>query len=34
MGFSYVGPVDGHDLPALLATLRAARARSSGPVLI
>jgi 1-deoxy-D-xylulose-5-phosphate synthase len=34
MGFAYVGPVDGHDLPALLATLRAARARSSGPVLI
>ncbi len=34
LGFSYVGPVDGHDMPTLLATLRAARARATGPVLI
>jgi 1-deoxy-D-xylulose-5-phosphate synthase len=34
LGFSYIGPVDGHDLPTLLATLRAARARATGPVLI
>jgi 1-deoxy-D-xylulose-5-phosphate synthase len=33
-GFEYIGPVDGHDMPQLLATLRAARARASGPVLI
>lgn len=33
-GFDYIGPVDGHDLPQLLSTLRAARARASGPVLI
>jgi 1-deoxy-D-xylulose-5-phosphate synthase len=34
LGFAYVGPVDGHDLPALLATLRSARVRATGPVLI
>ena len=34
LGFSYIGPIDGHDLPSLLATLRAARARATGPVLI
>jgi len=34
LGFSYIGPVDGHDMPSLLATLRAAKARASGPVLI
>jgi 1-deoxy-D-xylulose-5-phosphate synthase len=33
-GFTYIGPVDGHDMPQLLATLRAARARATGPVLI
>jgi 1-deoxy-D-xylulose-5-phosphate synthase len=33
-GFSYIGPIDGHDMPTLLATLRAARARATGPVLI
>jgi 1-deoxy-D-xylulose-5-phosphate synthase len=33
-GFEYIGPVDGHDVPQLLATLRAARARATGPVLI
>ena len=34
LGFSYIGPIDGHDMPSLLATLRAARARATGPVLI
>ena len=34
LGFTYIGPVDGHDMPSLLATLRAAKARASGPVLI
>jgi 1-deoxy-D-xylulose-5-phosphate synthase len=34
LGFDYVGPVDGHDLPALLTVLRSARANASGPVLI
>jgi 1-deoxy-D-xylulose-5-phosphate synthase len=34
LGFSYVGPIDGHDMPTLLATLRGARARATGPVLI
>ena len=34
LGFSYIGPVDGHDMPTLLATLRAARTRAAGPVLI
>ncbi len=34
LGFSYIGPIDGHDMPQLLATLRAARARATGPVLI
>jgi 1-deoxy-D-xylulose-5-phosphate synthase len=34
LGLDYIGPVDGHDLPQLLATLRAARTRSTGPVLI
>ncbi|SIS55871.1 1-deoxy-D-xylulose-5-phosphate synthase [Phaeovulum vinaykumarii] len=34
LGFTYIGPVDGHDLPELLACLRAARARADGPVLI
>jgi 1-deoxy-D-xylulose-5-phosphate synthase len=33
-GFDYIGPIDGHDMPTLLATLRAARARATGPVLI
>ena len=33
-GFDYIGPVDGHDVGQLLATLRSARARASGPVLI
>ena len=34
LGFTYVGPVDGHDMPQLLAVLRAAKARATGPVLI
>jgi len=34
MGFSYHGPVDGHDLKALLATLRHLRDTSDGPVLL
>lgn len=34
LGFSYIGPVDGHDMPELLATLRAAKSRATGPVLI
>ena len=34
LGLDYIGPVDGHDLPQLLATLRAARTRATGPVLI
>ena len=33
-GFDYIGPIDGHDMGQLLATLRAAKARASGPVLI
>ncbi len=33
-GFSYIGPIDGHDMAQLLGTLRAAKARASGPVLI
>jgi 1-deoxy-D-xylulose-5-phosphate synthase len=34
LGFTYIGPIDGHDMPTLLATLRAAKARATGPVLI
>jgi 1-deoxy-D-xylulose-5-phosphate synthase len=34
LGFSYIGPVDGHDMAELLAVLRAAKVRASGPVLI
>ncbi|MBC7739663.1 MAG: 1-deoxy-D-xylulose-5-phosphate synthase, partial [Candidatus Saccharibacteria bacterium] len=34
LGFTYVGPVDGHNMPDLLATLRAVRTRATGPVLI
>jgi 1-deoxy-D-xylulose-5-phosphate synthase len=33
-GFEYIGPIDGHDMGQLLTTLRAAKARASGPVLI
>ncbi len=34
LGFTYVGPIDGHNMPELLATLRAVRTRATGPVLI
>ena len=34
LGFTYIGPIDGHDMPVLLATLRAAKTRATGPVLI
>jgi 1-deoxy-D-xylulose-5-phosphate synthase len=34
LGFSYVGPIDGHDMDSLLAVLRTAQARADGPVLI
>ncbi|WP_151718179.1 1-deoxy-D-xylulose-5-phosphate synthase [Gemmobacter serpentinus] len=34
LGFSYVGPVDGHDLDQLLPVLRTAHARATGPTLI
>jgi len=33
MGFSYIGPIDGHDLPMLIDTLKDARSRK-GPVLV
>ncbi|MBF9042873.1 1-deoxy-D-xylulose-5-phosphate synthase [Rhodobacterales bacterium HKCCE4037] len=34
LGFSYIGPIDGHDMAQLLPVLRAARTRATGPVLI
>ncbi|MDP3860344.1 MAG: 1-deoxy-D-xylulose-5-phosphate synthase [Phaeovulum sp.] len=34
MGFTYVGPVDGHDLDQLLPLLRTMKARATGPMLI
>jgi len=34
LGFSYVGPIDGHDLEQLLPVLRTVRARATGPTLI
>ncbi|HEY0274787.1 MAG TPA: 1-deoxy-D-xylulose-5-phosphate synthase N-terminal domain-containing protein, partial [Paenirhodobacter sp.] len=34
LGFTYVGPVDGHDLDTLLPLLRMLKARATGPVLI
>ncbi|AUH33753.1 1-deoxy-D-xylulose-5-phosphate synthase [Paracoccus tegillarcae] len=34
LGFSYIGPVDGHDLEQLLPLLRTVKARATGPVLI
>ena len=34
LGFSYVGPIDGHDLGQLLPVLRTVRARATGPMLI
>jgi 1-deoxy-D-xylulose-5-phosphate synthase len=34
LGFSYIGPVDGHDLEQLLLLLRTVKARATGPILI
>lgn len=34
LGFTYIGPINGHDMGQLLPVLRAARARATGPVLI
>ena len=34
LGFSYVGPIDGHDMDQLLSVLRTVKARAHGPVLI
>ena len=34
LGFSYIGPIDGHDMEQLLGVLRTAKARATGPVLI
>jgi 1-deoxy-D-xylulose-5-phosphate synthase len=34
LGFSYVGPIDGHDLGQLLPVLRTVKARATGPILI
>ncbi len=34
LGFTYIGPVDGHNVPELLNVLRSAKARAEGPVLI
>ncbi len=34
LGFSYVGPIDGHNIESLLSVLRTVRARATGPMLI
>ena len=34
LGFSYVGPIDGHDLDQLLPVLRTVKTRATGPMLI
>ena len=34
LGFSYVGPIDGHDMEQLLAVLRTVKHRADGPMLI
>ncbi|MGX9355710.1 1-deoxy-D-xylulose-5-phosphate synthase [Roseobacteraceae bacterium S113] len=34
LGFSYLGPIDGHDMSQLLPVLRTVKARATGPVLI
>ena len=34
LGFSYVGPIDGHDMDQLLPILRTVRLRATGPTLI
>ncbi|UWQ18103.1 1-deoxy-D-xylulose-5-phosphate synthase [Jannaschia sp. M317] len=34
LGFSYVGPIDGHDMESLLQILRTVKVRATGPILI
>ena len=34
LGFSYLGPIDGHDMDQLLAVLRTVKQRATGPILI
>ena len=34
LGFSYVGPIDGHDMDQLLPLLRTVKERTTGPILI
>ena len=34
LGFSYIGPVDGHDMESLVSVLKVAKARGKGPILI
>jgi 1-deoxy-D-xylulose-5-phosphate synthase len=34
LGFSYIGPIDGHDMDQLLAVLRTVKDRANGPILI
>ncbi|MEN9360671.1 MAG: hypothetical protein RL095_2206 [Verrucomicrobiota bacterium] len=34
LGFRYIGPIDGHDLPQLIATLRSVRELPGAPVLL
>ncbi|KUP94944.1 1-deoxy-D-xylulose-5-phosphate synthase [Tritonibacter horizontis] len=34
LGFSYIGPIDGHDMNQLLPVLRTVKARATGPILI
>ncbi len=34
LGFSYLGPIDGHDMDQLLRVLRTVKARATGPMLI
>lgn len=34
LGFSYIGPIDGHDMDQLLPVLRTVRERATGPILI
>ena len=34
LGFSYVGPIDGHDIDSLVQVLRTVKVRADGPILI
>ena len=34
LGFSYLGPIDGHDIEQLLSVLRTVKTRATGPILI